>query len=157
VGDGVTGLQVGERVTSISMSLRKCHFCRRAWKAFAKTSGHIGFRNDGGLAEYVKVLPPMSFPSGIHALSEAAILTDRWQRLQCAQTAGQASKGQSWWSWTEGSGFMPSKSPNRWARSWPSTSMPIIWKSRRMRRRSAVEPQKDDVRRESKFTGEALM
>jgi propanol-preferring alcohol dehydrogenase len=79
VGERVTGLQVGDRVTlHLYIPCGKCHYCRRGMESLCENLlGHVGFNRNGGLAEYVKVRASNVFPIGeTMPYPEAAILTD---------------------------------------------------------------------------------
>ena len=79
VGDRVTGLQAGDRVTlHLYIPCGRCPYCRRGMESLCENlQGHVGFNMNGGLAEYMKVRASNVFPIGESMpYPEAAILTD---------------------------------------------------------------------------------
>ncbi len=82
VGDGVTGVSVGDRIVGyLAISCNRCAVCRAGWKMLCKEWQCLGFDRDGGDADYMLLpvencLPiPDSFGFVTGALSSDAIGT----------------------------------------------------------------------------------
>ena len=97
LGDGVAGLQVGQRVVvNPTLSCGDCEWCRQGEDSLCDQFGVIGEHNRGGMAEYVvvparNVMPmPDEFPF-VEAAAAPLVFLTAWRALI---TRGQVRPGE---------------------------------------------------------------
>ncbi len=77
LGDGVTGVRVGDRAAVFSIvPCMRCEFCRVGLYQICKNLEHFGFHHSGGFAEYTLVPAAHVVPVPEHISFEEAALLD---------------------------------------------------------------------------------
>ena len=98
VGDGVTGLQPGDRVVSLLVSAcGSCDRCLRGQEHRCRQGLGIGHRRDGGFAQYVVVseFSLVKAPAGLDLAAAALLACPMGVALGGVQQAAQVEPGQT--------------------------------------------------------------